>query len=464
MRRSAHTKRKSAGSTNGREPRSSCAWQPTASDPQPKPQQKKLHDNDENETATPHAAGGNSPFGLRHGRHGGRLLRPGRKRTVPAQRQALLLHRHQLLVRSHSRIAGSRRRPRASGPRARRTARPRRDEPPRAGGRRRRGGRTLQNRTHPADRTGRVRRRAARRAGLLHARGGTPRHEGRALPHQLVGVVRRLLAIPHVGRRGEGPDPGIDGWNPFREYVAGFISNERAREMFADHVRFIVGRTNRYTNRKYSEDPAIFSWQICNEPRAFSDENKGGVRPLDRLHGPSDPLARPQPHDLDRLGGVVRLRSGHAADRAHPRLPRDLLRQSPHLALQLAVGHGRAPRRGVRQRPAADPRVPGVPPRHRRAAQQTGGRRGVRVPARQRPLRPRHPRPACAMHTIPTCSTGSSARKPKADCWPAATSGDGPARRVRHTTTGSAATISAATRPTSRRASTVSTTTTRPPN
>ena len=28
------------------------------------------------------------------------------------------------------------------------------------------------------------------------------------LPHQLVGVVRRLLAIPHVGRRGEGPDPG----------------------------------------------------------------------------------------------------------------------------------------------------------------------------------------------------------------------------------------------------------------
>ena len=39
-----------------------------------------------------------------------------------------------------------------------------------------------------------------------------------------------------------------------------------------------------------------------------------------------------------------------------------------------------------------------------------------------------------------------------------------PARRVRPTTTGSAATISAATRPTSRRASTASTTTTRPPN
>lgn len=72
----------------------------------------------------------------------------------------------------------------------------------------------------------------------------------------------------------KAPIPGIDGWNPFREYVAGFIPNERAREMFADHVRFIVGRTNRYTNRKYSEDPAIFSWQICNEPRAFSDENK----------------------------------------------------------------------------------------------------------------------------------------------------------------------------------------------
>ena len=39
-----------------------------------------------------------------------------------------------------------------------------------------------------------------------------------------------------------------------------------------DYVRFILGRTNRYTGVKYCDDPAIMSWQIGNEPRAFSKE------------------------------------------------------------------------------------------------------------------------------------------------------------------------------------------------
>ena len=42
--------------------------------------------------------------------------------------------------------------------------------------------------------------------------------------------------------------------------------------MFYDYVRFIIGRTNRYTHRRYVDDPAIMSWQIGNEPRAFSKE------------------------------------------------------------------------------------------------------------------------------------------------------------------------------------------------
>ena len=37
-------------------------------------------------------------------------------------------------------------------------------------------------------------------------------------------------------------------------------------------MRFIIGRTNRYTGVKYVDDPAIMSWQIGNEPRAFSRE------------------------------------------------------------------------------------------------------------------------------------------------------------------------------------------------
>ena len=33
-----------------------------------------------------------------------------------------------------------------------------------------------------------------------------------------------------------------------------------------------MGRTNTVTGKPYSQDPAIFSWQLGNEPRCFSDD------------------------------------------------------------------------------------------------------------------------------------------------------------------------------------------------
>ena len=57
-------------------------------------------------------------------------------------------------------------------------------------------------------------------------------------------------------------------------YAEEFIRSDEAQRLFDDHVRFILSRTNRYTGTAYADDPAIFSWQIGNEPRAFSDSNK----------------------------------------------------------------------------------------------------------------------------------------------------------------------------------------------
>lgn len=76
---------------------------------------------------------------------------------------------------------------------------------------------------------------------------------------------------------GDAVIPAIQGWGAYNEYSSQFVLCEEAQALFADHVRYIVSRTNAYNGLKYTEDPAIMSWQICNEPRAFKDENKEGM-------------------------------------------------------------------------------------------------------------------------------------------------------------------------------------------
>ena len=72
---------------------------------------------------------------------------------------------------------------------------------------------------------------------------------------------------------GKALIPLIDGYWPFMQQMTGFSANKEAQELFFNHLRFIVGRTNTVTGKPYSEDPAIFSWQIGNEPRCFSADS-----------------------------------------------------------------------------------------------------------------------------------------------------------------------------------------------
>ena len=71
---------------------------------------------------------------------------------------------------------------------------------------------------------------------------------------------------------GKQPRPDDVGYPAFMQAMAQYATNEKAHELFYDYVRFIVTRTNRYTGKAYKDDPAIMSWQIGNEPRAFSRE------------------------------------------------------------------------------------------------------------------------------------------------------------------------------------------------
>jgi mannan endo-1,4-beta-mannosidase len=72
---------------------------------------------------------------------------------------------------------------------------------------------------------------------------------------------------------GHTPNPAIDGYPAYMNHVSQFVTNDSAKALAANHVRYIVSRTNRYTKQPYTQSPAIMSWQVANEPRAFSEDS-----------------------------------------------------------------------------------------------------------------------------------------------------------------------------------------------
>ena len=67
--------------------------------------------------------------------------------------------------------------------------------------------------------------------------------------------------------------PSLDGYENYVDHVSRFVKDEKAKELYYNHVKNIVTRTNTVTGKPYTEDPTIFSWQIGNEPRAFARDS-----------------------------------------------------------------------------------------------------------------------------------------------------------------------------------------------
>jgi mannan endo-1,4-beta-mannosidase len=74
--------------------------------------------------------------------------------------------------------------------------------------------------------------------------------------------------------KGDVPEEGVRDWIKFQKHVSQYAGCEECKELFFNHIKHVLGRINRYTGLKYTEDPAIMSWQVGNEPRAFSQEAK----------------------------------------------------------------------------------------------------------------------------------------------------------------------------------------------
>ncbi|MBI9041109.1 beta-mannanase [Lutibacter sp.] len=97
---------------------------------------------------------------------------------------------------------------------------------------------------------------------------------------------------------GTVPNPFLEEytWDEYMNYTKQFHSCEPCKEAYYNHLKFIIGRTNSYTGKKYSEDNVIMSWQVANEPRvlmtpdhesAFKDwlnETVSIIESLDSVH------------------------------------------------------------------------------------------------------------------------------------------------------------------------------------
>jgi mannan endo-1,4-beta-mannosidase len=75
---------------------------------------------------------------------------------------------------------------------------------------------------------------------------------------------------------GDIPYPNLEqySWPDFMKYVNEFHKScTPCKEQYNAFVKFMVTRKNTLTGLDYRNDSAIMTWEIANEPRAFSKEN-----------------------------------------------------------------------------------------------------------------------------------------------------------------------------------------------
>jgi mannan endo-1,4-beta-mannosidase len=63
------------------------------------------------------------------------------------------------------------------------------------------------------------------------------------------------------------PYPGDYG--TFMTYVSRFYYCAQCQEWYRNHIARVISRVNPYTGRAYRDEPAIFSWELANEPRRY---------------------------------------------------------------------------------------------------------------------------------------------------------------------------------------------------
>lgn len=84
------------------------------------------------------------------------------------------------------------------------------------------------------------------------------------------------------------PIPYPGDWGEFMDYVAQFYDCDECQSWYREHIEMIINHVNPYTGLRYRDDPAIFAWELANEPRRYPgswiDETAAYIKSLDPNH------------------------------------------------------------------------------------------------------------------------------------------------------------------------------------
>jgi hexosaminidase len=82
------------------------------------------------------------------------------------------------------------------------------------------------------------------------------------------------------------PYPG--DWEQFQAYAARFYDCADCQRWYRQHIEALIKRTNPTTGLPYRDDPAIFAWELANEPRRYPqrwiDDTAAFIKTLDPNH------------------------------------------------------------------------------------------------------------------------------------------------------------------------------------
>ena len=72
---------------------------------------------------------------------------------------------------------------------------------------------------------------------------------------------------------GQRPINAAADWDTYQKWASQFYTTPRAIGLAEDAIRRLVSRINSMSGLAYAEDGTIFGWELCNEPRAVSDDH-----------------------------------------------------------------------------------------------------------------------------------------------------------------------------------------------